>query len=204
MENIRKRILEILAEKGLSVSRASALLEMPQRALNRQLNEEGGISMELIRSINKYFPDVSIEWILNGNGNMHKEDTSSTAYDQNISPYYNSITVSAGVRDSINDDYETSDAFVSIPGMKADFFFPVVGTSMQPEINPGDIIGVNRMDPFATVDEERVYMIVTHDSRFIKHCTTSTDDNDVLVCTSPNYPSFTVRKDEIVAMYDVL
>ncbi len=204
MENIKKRILILLADNNLNVSRASVVLEIPQRTLNRQLNEAGSVSMELIRAINKCFPEVSIEWILNGNGNMYKEDDSPSEYLQNVSPYYNSITVSAGMRDAMNDECETPDTFVSIPGMKADFFFPVVGTSMQPEINPGDIIGVNKMDPFATVNVDRVYMIVTHDSRFIKHCSTSTDDKDVLVCTSPNYPAFTVRKDEILAMYDVV
>ena len=204
MEHIKRRILDLLAERNLNVSRASVILEIPQRTLNRQLNEGGSVSMELIRAINKCFPDVSIEWILNGNGNMYKQEGFAAEYVKNVSPYYNSIKVSAGVRDTFDDECEVSDAFVNIPGMKADFFFPVVGTSMQPEINPGDIIGVNKMDPFARVDDDRVYMVVTHDSRFIKYCSTSPDDKDVLVCTSPNYPSFTVRKDEIIAMYDVV
>lgn len=204
MEHIKKRILSLLSDKDLNVNRASAVLDIPQRTLNRQLNEGGNVSMELICAINKHFPEVSMEWILNGNGSMYRSDSNTMDYIQNISPYYDSITVSAGVRDTINDDCELSDSFISIPGMKADFFFPVVGTSMQPEINPGDIIGVNRINSFTTFESKKVYMIITRDARMIKYCSADNNDKDVVLCTSPNYPSFTIRKDEIIAMYSVV
>lgn len=204
MELIKKRILILLSDKALNVSRASVVLEMPQRTLNRQLNEGGNVSMELLCAINKNFPEVSIEWILNGTGSMYREQKNTMDSTHSASPYYNSIIVSAGVRDAMNDDCELSEAFVTIPGMKADFFFPVVGTSMQPEINPGDIIGVNRMDSLAELDEKRVYMIITHDVRMIKHCCATDEDANIITCTSPNYPSFTLRKDEIIAMYEVV
>lgn len=204
MEQIKKRILNLLSDKALNVSRASAVLDIPQRTLNRQLNEGGNISMELICAINKYFPEVSIEWIFNGNGNMYRGNCDTMNCSQYVSPFYNSLTVSAGVRDAINDDCELSEEFVSIPGVKADFFFPVVGTSMQPEINPGDIIGVNRIDSFNGLDEDKVYMIITRDTRMIKHCSTGKNNKDEVVCTSPNYPSFTLKKDEIIAMYSVV
>lgn len=203
MEHIKRRILSILSDKALNVNRASEVLDIPQRTLNRQLNEGGNISMELICAINKYFPEVSIEWIFNGNGNMYRNECDTMDFE-NVSPFYKSLTVSAGVRDVINDDCELSEKFVSIPGMKADFFFPVVGTSMQPEINPGDIIGVNRIDSFSKFDEDKVYMIITRDTRMIKHCSTGKNNKDEVICTSPNYPPFTLKKEEIIAMYCVV
>ena len=203
MEEIKRRILILLTEKGLNVSKASGVLDIPQRTLNRQLNEGGSVSMELIRAINRYFPEVSIEWILSGKGEMYNGNNESDSLPKNVSPYYNSVTVSAGVRDTIN-DCETADAFVSIPGTNADFYFPVVGTSMQPEINEGDIIGVKKMESFTGLDAKRVYMIVTHDSRFIKHCSPDPQDDGTIVCTSPNYHPFTLKKDEILAIYDVV
>ena len=155
MEEIKRRILILLTEKGLNVSKASGVLDIPQRTLNRQLNEGGSVSMELIRAINRYFPEVSIEWILSGKGEMYNGVNESDSLPKNVSPYYNSVTVSAGVRDTIN-DCEAADAFVSIPGTNADFYFPVVGTSMQPEINEGDIIGVKKMESFTGLDAKRV------------------------------------------------
>lgn len=192
-----------LSDKELNVNRASVMLDMPQRTLNRQLNEGGNVSMELIYAINKNFPEVSIEWILNGKGNMYRGEDATEAI-QNVSPYFNSLSVSAGVRDFVNDVYELPDAFVSIPGIKADFFFPVVGTSMQPDINPGDIIGVNKIDSFIEFDREKVYMIITREARMIKYCSTDDKDKDVVLCTSPNYPPFTLRKDDIIALYNVV
>ena len=203
MEEIKRRILILLTEKGLNVSKASGVLDIPQRTLNRQLNEGGSVSMELIRAINRYFPEVSIEWILSGEGEMYNGVNEFNNLPRNVSPYYKSVTVSAGVRDTIN-DCEAADAFVSIPGANADFYFPVVGTSMQPEINEGDIIGVKKMESFIELDAKRVYMIVTHDSRCIKHCSTDPHDDGTIVCTSPNYHPVTLKKDGILAIYDVV
>lgn len=202
MELIKKRILFLLAKKGLSVNSASKILNIPQRTLNRQLNETGNVSMDLIRAIHKCFPEVSLNWVLSGKNDMCIEKNNDKCGIK-LSPYYE-LPVCAGIRDVIDEDNEIANTFVSIPGVKADFFFPVTGSSMQPEVNPGDIIGVNRINPFTELDENKIYMIITREERMIKYCSYHKDDENLILCLSPNYPTFTLRKDEIIAMYSVV
>lgn len=207
MDFMKKRILFLLSENGLNVNRASRLLEMPQRTLNRQLNEDGGISVELIRALKKVFPKVSLEWIVSGEGSMYinnVHEIEDIPNDANMFPYYESLPVSAGLRDVVDCDKEKPNDYVCIPGIRAEYFFPVTGTSMEPEINSGDIIGIKRLDFIGDLDVRKIYMIVTRDSRMIKHCCSHESDSNLLWCSSPNYPSFTIRKDEIVAMYGVV
>ena len=50
-KSIKTRVIEVLKSKGLSVNRASKILDIPQRTLNRQVNEGGNISMDLVYAI---------------------------------------------------------------------------------------------------------------------------------------------------------
>ncbi|MBQ8735456.1 MAG: LexA family transcriptional regulator [Bacteroidaceae bacterium] len=201
MEHIKKRILSLFTENGLTVNKASLLLEMPQRTLNRQLNEGGNVSVDLLRAILRCFPSVSVEWILGGKGEMYKQNDGQPAP---IAAYYDSLTVSAGVRDVVDGGNEAPAGYVSIPNVNAEFFFPVAGTSMQPEINEGDIIGVNSMDSFSVINADKTYMIVTREGRMIKHCSPHESNDELIVCSSPNYRTFVLRKEDILSMYEVV
>ena len=199
MDSIKRRILHLLSENSLSVNRASRLLGLPQRTLNRQLNEDGNVSMELICALQRYFPELSIDWIVSGEGSMYK----THAPDEVALPYYDTLPVSAGVRDVVDGAPEVPTGYISIPNAKADFLFPVKGTSMQPEINPGDIVGVKIIDTLQALDCRKIYMIVTREERMIKRCCSHPDNPELLLCTSPNYPDFTLRKEDILSLYEV-
>ena len=201
MKYIKERILYLLSENALTVNRASSVLDIPQRTLNRQLNEDGNVSTELLRAIQRCFPDVSIEWVLSGQGEMYKNREIESG---EVAPYYDSLPLSAGLRDVVDGGCETPSGYISIPNVRAEFFFPVTGTSMQPEINSGDIVGVNSIDSLVAIDSEKTYMIVTREGRMIKHCAACVDDDELLLCSSPNYPDFTLRKEEILRMYEVV
>ena len=199
MRSIKSRVLSFLSENSLSVNRASRILGLPQRTLNRQLNEDGNVSMELICALHRTFPQLSIDWVVSGEGSMYK----AHATDDVALPYYDTLPVSAGVRDVVDGGSEIPTGYVSIPNVKAEFLFPVKGTSMQPEINSGDIIGVRMLDTLEYLNDKKTYMLVTREERMIKHCSNHPDNPELLLCTSPNYPDFTVRKEDILSIYEV-
>ena len=86
----------------------------------------------------------------------------------------------------------------------AQFYFPVSGTSMEPEIHSGDIVGVNRVESLREVDPDKIYMIVTNESRMIKRCHSDENDDSIMWCVSPNYPAFKIKKNDICAMFHVV
>lgn len=202
-KGLKKRILELFEYKGLNANSASRLLGMPQRTLNRQVNEDGKVGMELVSALLTTFPEVSPSWLVMGEGDMVAESIPfNSSYD--AAPFYSELPVSAGQRDAFDVSAELPTGYISIPQFRAEFYFPVTGTSMEPEIYSGDIIGVNRVETLREIDPDKIYMIVTNESRMIKRCYPDQENDEILWCVSPNYPSFAINKQDIRAVFHVV
>lgn len=149
---------------------------------------------------------LNIEWLLTGKGKMLKSEESIPTINVNTVedgiPYYADLPVSAGQLDTFMQDAEPT-GWVKLPGVKSKALFPVVGCSMKPEINPGDVVGIVQMDSWEMVDPDKVYLIITHDERMIKHLALDEEDNSILWCISPNYPKFKINKSDIKFLYRI-
>ena len=148
--------------------------------------------------------NINIGWLLIGRGVMfetHSESKSESRPPQGV-PYYADLPVSAGRLDVITADARPS-GYVEIPGLHATALFPVVGCSMKPDINPGDVIGIVPLESWDRPDPDKVYLIITADDRMIKHLEADDADPDVLWCVSPNYRRFSIRKADIRFIYRV-
>ena len=198
---IKQRVADVLRFKKINVNRASKILDIPQRTLNRQVNEDGNISMELLYAILDTFTEISPLWLLLGEGDMLLSHTEAVTYQ---APYYNDLPVSAGFKDVLDAGREAPSSYISLPGKSADFFFPVSGTSMEPEINDGDIVGVKRVNRSEGIIHGDVYMLVTNDNRMIKRCYHDNNDPNLIWCVSPNYPSFPIHKNDVCALFKVV
>lgn len=201
-QKLSYRVSQVLKYKNLNVNSASKVLGIPQRTLNRQVNENAKVSMDLFYSIIDNFPDISLRWLVLGEGEMLRSD--SLFMPLGGSPFYRDLPVSAGYRDAFDPARENPSGYVSIPQFNAQFYFPVSGTSMEPEIHSGDIVGVNRVESMRDLDPDKIYMIVTNESRMIKRCYHDKDNSELLWCVSPNYPSFTINKNDICAIFHVV
>ena len=198
---IKSRVVEVLKFKEINVNRASKKLCIPQRTLNRQVNEDGNISMDLLYALLDHFPEISPLWLLLGEGEMLLDSTHQTTASI---PFYNDLPLSAGYRDAFDPGRENPTSYISFPNSGADFFFPVSGTSMEPDINDGDIVGVKRVEREEGIVHGDVYMIVTNDARMIKRCYHDNNDPNLIWCVSPNYPSFPINKNDVCALFKVV
>lgn len=132
------------------------------------------------------------------------EENNSVLIPDNSVPYWN-LPVSAGksVVDIIG---QTSpDGYVTgLPGTDlAENILPVTGTSMEPEVPEGALIGVRKMDKWETLNTGRIYLIITHDDRMIKRIEHDAENEAILWCTSPNYPKFKIYKSDIIEIQRV-
>lgn len=200
--NIKDRVIAVFKAKGLNVNKASKLFGMPQRTLNRQVNEDGKIAMELMYSILDNFPEISPLWLIMGEGDMWRD--SNIQQEFLAAPFFSDMPVSAGLRDAFDPSSEKASGYISLPSQNANFYFPVSGTSMEPEVFSGDIVGVVRVEPYDKISPESIYMIVTNESRMIKHCYIDENIPELLWCVSPNYPSFPINRADICAMFRVV
>ena len=88
---------------------------------------------------------------------------------------------------------------------RCEAILPVMGVSMEPEIHSGDLIGIRKLDSYnwEYIETGKVYMIVTSEERMIKYINRA-DDSDYIICSSPNYHDFKIRKDDILEIYRVI
>lgn len=169
---------------------------------------KSSIGSDTILKIITKFPEINVDWLITGNGEMLKSSTPqyqlSDEFTEGAIPYYDNLPVSAGQFDLATYRHEENPTgWIKIPGVSAKGLFPVVGCSMKPDINPGDVVGLSNIDRWEMVDPDKVYLIVTRDDRMIKHLMIDESDKEILWCISPNYPKFSIRKDEIIYIYRI-
>ena len=202
MDNsIKERVVAVLKHIGMNVNRASKFLGVPQRTLNRQVNEGGNISMDIGYAILNNVPEISPAWLIAGEGAMLVGEEAPKVC---TIPFYDDLPLSAGHRDAFDPTREKPSAYISIPTSQADFYFPVSGNSMEPEFNDGDIVGVKRVDRSEGIVHGAVYMVVTNENRMIKRCYHDTTAPNLIWCVSPNYPSFPINKNDVCALFKVV
>ena len=156
------------------------------------------IQPDKLKSIATNYPILSIEWLLTGEGEMLKTDSPQPEIKKGV-PYWN-LPVSAG-RSILDIIGKTSpDGYISgLPGADiAENILPVTGTSMEPEILNGAIVGVRKMNNWETLNTERIYLIITQDDRMVKRIEYDLENDDILWCVSPNYPKFKIYKSDII------
>ena len=72
MEEIRKRINEVVYDKHLSNRAFSAMVGMKPTSVNNYLNGTKTCTLELIARTLEVFGEISAEWLLRGEGAMIK------------------------------------------------------------------------------------------------------------------------------------
>lgn len=167
-------------------------------------NISEGIGADVLNRITIQYPEINTHWLITGEGKMLREGSEYELKEtpQTGVPYYEELPVSAGQLEVLLQSSKPT-GYIDIPGLRAQALFPVVGCSMKPEINPGDVVGVETLNNWDSIDPDKVYMIITSDDRMIKHLELDDEDGEILWCVSPNYKRFKIAKSNIKAIYRI-
>lgn len=76
---VKQRIKKVLSSKRVSITALCKAIGVPQPTLNRQINTDAPMTLTNILLILDYFSDVSVTWLLTGEGSMLKNESSSTS-----------------------------------------------------------------------------------------------------------------------------
>lgn len=202
-----RQVVKWLLYNGVAENQKELALAMDYNptVVSAVLTGHTPLSDKFIRNLCALHPDIDVHWVMcekladNPFVAMmnHTAEFPSPPWEQGEhrplppvgTPYYSDLPVSGGRVEQFLQDAEPSD-FIRIPGVQADFFFPVIGCSMEPTVCQGDIIGVRSIDPAENIYPDKIYMVVTRDNeRMIKHIRVLPDNQEALEFFSDN-PSF--------------
>jgi transcriptional regulator with XRE-family HTH domain len=74
-KSLKQRIIDLLLSQNVSVNLFAKSSGLKQTTLSDQINGESKISAITLTALLEYFPNLSAEWLLRGEGDMLKADT---------------------------------------------------------------------------------------------------------------------------------
>lgn len=173
------------------------------------LQQSNGISEDNIARFLAYAPDVNIEWLITGKGDMLKNDNAGC--QRQIEPAHHvpeniqegipliplSAMAGAFTGDTSVMEYEC-ERYV-IPAFKgADFLIQVKGDSMQPTYYSGDLVACQRVplnDLF--FQWNKTYVLDTAQGPLIKRIRRGSDDEHILIVSdNTEYEPFELSKSQ--------
>lgn len=203
-QTVKQRLIEFMRAKKLSQKRFETIAGLSNGYINSLRQAPTATKLQSILSA---FPDLNQQWLLTGEGEML--NGGEVAKSDAGRPFFGSLPVSAGRVEQYPDILNCQPTgFIDIPQTHgAEFFFPVIGMSMKPTIDEGEVIGVTHIDSYETTNPDRVYMIVTRDNeRMIKRILHYNKEEETITLGSdnPNYPDSTLNVDLVVDIYKVV
>ena len=180
------RLLQIVEYYKLSIREFERVIGVSEGVINKAIARNTGLKVETIQKIVEKFPQISLNWILLGEGEMLKNEDKLVAKptdNPNEGIPLIPIEAMAGALTCDNTilEYEC-DRYV-VPMFKgADFLIPVKGSSMYPKYSSGDIVACQRVDMNNLFFQwNKVYVIDTNQGALIKRIKPGHDENHVLI-----------------------
>lgn len=178
---------------------------------SKDINYKNGKVNSKVNSKVSSFNDINIDQALSKVDHVdikfpdlldNEESTSVPFYDLPVS------AGSLGVLDFASSEIPAPKGYVQLSIFRGcEYVFPIIGISMEPIIYSGDWIGIKHIDNLSRswdfVQTGVIYLIVTHEDRMIKFIEQASDNEDYIICSSPNYKSFKVFKGDIINIYRV-
>ncbi len=202
---IKQNILLYLAKKGVT----SYEFYKASGVTRGILQQNNGISEDNIARFLAYAPDVNIEWLITGKGDMlrNKEVVTQRKAEPALSVLENShegiplipLSAMAGAFTGETSVMEYECERYVIPAFKgADFLIPVKGDSMQPTYYSGDLVACQRVplnDLF--FQWNKTYVLDTAQGPLIKRIMPGSDSSHVLIVSdNDSYPPFELSKSQ--------
>lgn len=208
-----KRVKEYIDFKGITNQKLEKEIGYSNGAFATQLKANKSIGSDKLENILTKFTDINPEWLLTGEGNMLREpkdrliaettDTFNFKTSDEVSLPMLPIHAAAGVftGDVQVMEYEC-ERYVVPMFREATFLIPVLGDSMYPTYNNGDVIACRKLDSWSFFQFGKVYVIYTSQGVLVKRIREGSTEQCILIISDnkTEYPSFELDKKEILGV----
>lgn len=212
---IKQNILLYLAKKGVTLYK----FYKDSGVTRGILQQNNGISEDNITRFLAYAPDVSVEWLITGRGEMlstmqeKKQENSDlvekipeVSYNSAIGKPYYDVDFLGGFNEIVNSQVSIPTNNIVIQGFeKADFWCNVTGHSMEPKINHGDIIALHKCT-LQDIQYGEIYAVVLDTLRTIKILRRSPDPKKLrfVPINTTDYDEQEYPVERIMNVYEVI
>lgn len=207
---LSERINKLVEYSQMSIPQFAKLVgfKTPQAVRELIKGNTKSLSDAAIFKLSSAFPDLSMDWLLTGEGPMMIERNAPAPvinYTEGV-PYYNEDFM-LGFEEIGTPDSENPDFLIRMPGYeRATLWCNASGHSMEPEINNGDIIALQRVEDFSFLPFGDVYGFITANGmRTIKRLGRSERDGFYrLIPTNKEYDEQEIPINIITHVYRVM
>lgn len=192
---LKERLLEFVEFKKMNKRQFQISIGVSNSYIQNLNENMGPLILEKISAV---YPELNIEWLLTGEGNMINEKKKDKSNGIPLIPTY----AMAGQFTCEQNIMENNCERYVIPVFDADFLIPVHGTSMQPYLNSGDIIACKKiyMDKLF-FQWNRIYVIDTNQGILVKRIRKSEKkDYVILISDNPDYDPMELKIENIYSL----
>lgn len=202
MENdVRQRIKHILGLKQTNITAISKKIGLKQNTLSRQINGDTTVSANTLLSIIGLYPDINLDWLITGEGEMLKSTTPIAMLDDSSIPLYRTEAAAGFGNDNFNIEEKDIEARYKIKELEsASFMLHVRGDSMAPTYNSGDVIAVQTVKDNRNIQWGKPHLVSSNtDGLLVKRI--YDDEGDIIaVSDNPTYKPIHIRKDDVTGI----
>lgn len=189
---------------GLNDNKVTVQLGIGVGIIGKSRKEGRDLSDRVIEKILNYYKNINKVWLLTGEGEMLKSESSSKPHSGANIPFYD-IDVTASIAEAFCDTPEIPQYYINFPPLNdCTAAFPVYGESMEPDFYAGEVVLVKEVTNVDSMLWGEPYLVITNANcdnlRTIKNVYLSDDRQKfILRATNPRYAG-----DTIVPRNDVL
>lgn len=197
------RFAKYMKMKGLNDNTVTVECGLSQGLLSQARTGKSDLGAKAVEKILNKYQDINRVWLLTGEGEMTV--TPEISYTDGV-PYYDEV-FECGFDELVAPSGESPEYLIRMPGYeRATLWCNASGHSMEPEINNGDIIALQRVDDPSFLPFGDIYAIVTTNGlRTIKRLGRSDRDGCYrLIPTNPAYDEQEIRADQIALVYRLM
>ena len=204
---ILDRIETFLEIDGSSANSFAGQIGVDPGNMRKMLAGKQTITDRTLRKISDTF-QLSFEWLKYGEGEMYNNTNSPApeiSYTDGV-PYYD-VNFQLGFDEMEHPGAPNPEYLIRMPGYeKATLWCNASGHSMEPEINSGDILAMQRIEDFSFLPFGDIYgFITTNGMRTIKRLGRSDRDGHYrLIPTNKDYDAQDIPVKAIAVVYRVL
>ena len=205
MTNIKERVLYFIENQGEKKETFFEDLGMSY-ANFKGVQKKSALGSDKIDKILSKYPDLNLEWLFSGKGEMLKSEPTKTETSKEESvkgiPLVNATAIGGYGNNVFSfEERDVKDYYV-IPKFKhkqVDFMIEVEGSSMYPKYNSGDVVACRIIKERNFIQWNKTHVIATREQGIIIKRIKPSDVPNSLLMISDNesYDPFNVPEEEI-------